>query len=151
MYSLSHPSFIWSRIKHEFQVVKANSRCLVRIGENLFFWLNVWCGDQKLVDQLNIPNEWHQSLCVRVCMFIQNHHWDIPQGQANNFASLIVLVEKLSILLSGEPGYLIWLGTDSCDLSLKEAFLFKDKTRNHPHWANSLWSIDIIPSKYLVT
>lgn len=84
-------------------------------------------------------------------MFIQNHHWDIPQGSANNFASLIVLVEKLSIPSSSDPGYLILVGTNSCDLSLKEAFLFKDKTRNHPHWANSLWSIATIPSKSLVT
>lgn len=60
------------------------------------------------------------------------------------------MVEKVNILTSGEPGCLVWLCTESGDLSPKEAFLYKEKTISHPHWAHSLWSIDITPSKSLV-
>lgn len=76
-------------------------------------------------------------------MFIQNHHQAIPQGLANQFPYLRVLVEKVSITSSSEPDYIIWLGANSHVSYLKEAF--KEKTRNHP-----LWSIDIPPSKSFV-
>jgi hypothetical protein len=60
------------------------------------------------------------------------------------------LVNKIHIPLEDKPGSLIWRLADSGDLSLKTAFLFKSHLSPQLHWAKSIWSNDIPPSKSAV-
>jgi hypothetical protein len=46
---------------------------------------------------------------------------------------------------------LVWLAADSGALSLKDAFIFKSQIHPKLHLAKNIWSIDIPPSKSLVS
>jgi hypothetical protein len=42
------------------------------------------------------------------------------------------------------------MNTPSGDLSLKDAYLFKDNHSQKLHWAKTIWIIDIPPSRFLI-
>jgi hypothetical protein len=60
------------------------------------------------------------------------------------------LVNKIHIPLEDKPDSLVWRLANSGDLSLKAVFFFKSYSSPQLHWAKSIWSNDIPPSKFVV-
>ena len=137
-------------MKHEFSVIRENSKILIGDGENTFFWTDKW-GGPPLCDILQIPPNIHQFLQSRVSDYIQNFQWNIPWQLQTLFPNLKNLVEQVTIPVVHKCDKLIWTNSASGDLSLKEAYLFKSQHIQKIHWAKTIWSKDIPPSKALIT
>ncbi|KAI5384600.1 hypothetical protein KIW84_071560 [Lathyrus oleraceus] len=59
--------------------------------------------------------------------------------------------DRVTLPLEDKEEFLIWSVIDSECLYLMESFLFKSKVFPRLHWANLLWSKDILPSSSLVS
>lgn len=68
----------------------------------------------------------------------------------NVFPTLTLLVQQISIPAEVRQDKLIWSRNDTGVLSFKEAFLFKSQATNNLHWATTIWSKDVPPSKSLL-
>jgi ribonuclease HI len=142
-------SSIWSSIKEEFDVIKDNSVWLLGNGQNINFWHDKWCGD-PLVEQLHIPVHLRHSLSSLVSDFISNGQWTIPSQLSTMFSSLFSIVSKVSIPMEACNDKFLWQHSDSGDLELKHAYIFKSQHVQDLHWAKAIWNIAIPPSKSLM-
>jgi ribonuclease HI len=144
-------SSIWSSIKSEFNTIKENAGFVIGTGVSVNFWRDKWCGSQSIAEQLHLPHHLVHFLEAKVSDFIVDNSWHIPAETSLLFPNLIHLVSQVTIPLDQHDDNLVWLGTDSGALSLKEAFTFKSQIQSKLHWAKTIWSIDIPPSKSLVS
>ncbi|GAU35013.1 hypothetical protein TSUD_103360 [Trifolium subterraneum] len=139
-------SSIWSSIKDEFEVIMENSVWLLGNGEDINFWNDNWCGI-PLVDQFNIPAHIRHSLSSTVSDYIVNGLWNIPPQLIHAYTNLGSIVHQVIIPMEPSQDKLLWKHTDSGDLQLKEAYLFKLQQFQDLYWAKIIWSPDIPPSK----
>ncbi|GAU38423.1 hypothetical protein TSUD_396030 [Trifolium subterraneum] len=116
-------SSIWSSIKDEFAVIKDNSIWLLEHVRHL--------------------------LTSTVSDYINNGHWTFPPEMFHHF-NVINLVQQVTIPLVACQDKLLWKHTDTGDLQLKEAYFFKLQQFQDLHWAKSIWSSDIPPSKSIL-
>jgi hypothetical protein len=130
-------------------VIKDNSIWLLGNGENINFWLDKWCGD-PLVEQLHIPVQFRHSLSSSVSDFIFNGHWNIPSQLSTMFSNLNSIVSKVLIPMEACNDNFLWKHSDSGDLELKQAYIFKSQHVQDLHWAKQIWNIAIPPSKSLM-
>jgi mannosylglycoprotein endo-beta-mannosidase len=123
---ISHHIFssIWSSVISEFDVIMDNSSWLLGNGVNINFWNDNWCGT-SLVEQLNIPAHTSPMLTSSVSDYIQNGLWEIPSTLTAMFSNLRSIVSQVTIPMFHTDDKLIWRHTDSGELELKEAYLFK--------------------------
>ncbi|XP_024636247.1 uncharacterized protein [Medicago truncatula] len=142
-------SSLWSSVKQEFSIIRENSKILIGDGENTLFWTDKW-GGPPLCDILQIPPNIHHLLKSRVSDYIQNYQWNIPWQLQTLFPNLKNLVEQVTIPVVHKCDKLVWTNSASGDLSLKEAYLFKSQHIQNIHWAKTIWSKDIPPSKSLI-
>jgi hypothetical protein len=68
----------------------------------------------------------------------------------DNFPNLKQLLKQVTIPLEHKSDALAWKESDSGDLSLKQAYMFKDHQLPQLHWAKLIWCKDIPQSKSLV-
>ncbi|CAJ2635999.1 unnamed protein product [Trifolium pratense] len=141
-------STIWSGVKAEFNVVLENSRFIIGGGSTVNFWRDTWCGDVSLEHSLQITDM--QLLHTKVKEMIQNHQWHIPPEIEVRFPNLMHMLEHITIPLEDKPDSLAWKHSDSGDLTLRQAYLFKDHQLPQLQWAKTIWCKDIPPSKSLV-
>ncbi|PNY03176.1 ribonuclease H [Trifolium pratense] len=141
-------STIWSGVKAEFNVVLENSRFIIGDGSTVNFWRDTWCGDVSLEHSLQITDM--QLLHTKVKEMIQNHQWHIPPEIEVRFPNLMHMLEHITIPLEDKPDSLAWKHSDSGDLTLRQAYLFKDHQLPQLQWAKTIWCKDIPPSKSLV-
>ncbi|GAU35044.1 hypothetical protein TSUD_30100 [Trifolium subterraneum] len=141
-------SSLWSSVKAEYNVVLENSHFIIGDGSTIYFWSDIWCGDHSLAQSLQFPDG--HMLEAKVSDFIQNHQWHLTPEIEGSFPNLRQIVEKVTIPLEHKPDALAWRDSDFGDLSLKQTYLFKDHLQPQLHWAKSIWSNDIPPSKSLV-
>jgi ribonuclease HI len=139
-------SSIWSGIKNEFAVINDNCVWLLGDGSHINFWVDNWCGD-SLVEQLGIPAHLHHLLTSSVSDFIVNGRWNIPVQLSLMFPNLYSIISTVSIPLESSQDRFLWKHTDSGDLDLKQAYIFKNQQVQELHWAKQIWNIDIPPSK----
>ncbi|KAK2364421.1 hypothetical protein QL285_089294 [Trifolium repens] len=142
-------SSLWSSIKEEFGVIKDNSVWLLGNGANINFWLDNWCGD-PLAEQLHIPVPLRGSLSSTVSDFICNGQWSIPSPLLAMFSNLHAIISKVLIPLEACNDRFLWKHTDSGDLELKQAYIFKCQQVQDLHWAKQIWNVAIPPSKSLM-
>jgi hypothetical protein len=117
-------SSLWCGVKDEFSVIMDNSTWLLGDGKDICCWTDSWCGP-PLADQLHIPDHITHLLSSRVCDFIVNGNWLIPDQLAQLFPNLYSLISHVTIPLVPDKDKLLWMHSDDGDLQLKEAYLFK--------------------------
>jgi ribonuclease HI len=142
-------SSIWSGIKKELGVIHDNSVWLLGNGANINFWVDKWCGD-PLVEQLGIPLHLHHLLNSSVSDYISNGQWNIPPQLSLMFTTLPSIVAAVAIPMEHDNDRLLWRHTDSGELDLKQAYVFKSQHAQELHWAKQIWNVDIPPSKSLM-
>jgi ribonuclease HI len=140
-------SSIWSSVKEEFSVITDNAIWLLGNGEDINFWNDNWCGT-TLVDFFNIPSQIGQNLSSSVSDYIVDGSWSFPPQLLQNY-NFSIITQRVTIPLDAVQDNLVWMHTDSGNLQLKDAFLFKSQQLQDLHWANVIWSPDIPPSKSL--
>jgi ribonuclease HI len=123
-----------------------NSSWLLGNGVNINFWNDNWCGT-SLVEQLNIPAHTRPMLTSSVSDYIQNGLWEIPSTLTAMFSNLRSIVSQVTIPMFHTDDKLIWRHTDSGELELKEAYLFKMQQYQELHWAKLIWNPAIPPSR----
>ncbi|KAK2426577.1 hypothetical protein QL285_025231 [Trifolium repens] len=73
----------------------------------------------------------------------------IPSQLSQAFPTLNNLVQQITIPFEQPQDKLLWQHSDSGVLSLKDAYSFTSRHVQNLHWAKSIWSPDIQPSKSL--
>ncbi|MCI37758.1 GDSL esterase/lipase, partial [Trifolium medium] len=81
-------------------------------------------GGQSLAQSLQLTDV--HLFDTKVNEFIQNHQWHLPPEIEVSFPNLRHMMEQVTIPLEYKPNTLAWKDSDSGDLSLKQAYLFKD-------------------------
>jgi hypothetical protein len=140
-------SSIWSSVIDEYSVIIENSIWLLGNGEDINFWNDNWCGT-SLVDFFNIPSQIGQNLSSTVSDFIVNGSWSFPPRLLQNY-NFSFITQRAIIPIDASHDKLLWIHTDSGNLQLKDAYLFKLQQLQELHWAKMIWSPDIPPSKSL--
>lgn len=142
-------SSLWSSIKAENEVVLQNSSWNLGNGTLINFWRDNWCG-QPLADSFNLPTFIADNLQAKVCDFIQDYHWNIPDSVSVIFPAIKQLVKQVTIPKFCAEDKRIWTSNISGILSFKDAFLHKTPAAQQFHWAKTIWSPDIPPSKSML-
>ncbi|CAJ2667996.1 unnamed protein product [Trifolium pratense] len=142
-------SSLWSSIKNEIPVIKENSSWNVGTGQLINLWHDTWCGI-PLQQSLNIPQNVSIWLPQLVSDLILNHQWHIPPLLENMFPNLLSMVQHITLPVEETLDQLCWNNSPSGMISMKLAYDFKRKHYTPKHWAKSIWSIDIPPSKSLL-
>jgi mannosylglycoprotein endo-beta-mannosidase len=142
-------SSIWSSVKEEFEIIRENSVWSLGNGRDINFWHDCWCGN-PLVDQLQIPIHFGQSLSATVSDFIHNGQWNLPPQLTIMFSNLSSIVHNVTIPLEDYHDKLLWKHSDSGDLELKQAYSFKRQQYQDLYWAKLIWIHAIPPSKSLL-
>ncbi|GAU41182.1 hypothetical protein TSUD_89780 [Trifolium subterraneum] len=142
-------SSIWSNIKEEVSVILYNSIWLLGSGDFIRFWNDNWCGS-VLSEVFNIPSHISQSLTSSVSDYIFNGQWNLPPHLSQHYNTISYLVQQVIIPIEPSHDKLLWKQTDSGDLKLSDAYLFKVPQFQDLHWAKVIWSPDIPPSKSLL-
>ncbi|GAU27936.1 hypothetical protein TSUD_146500 [Trifolium subterraneum] len=143
-------SSIWSSIKDEFAVIMNNTFWLLGDGRDINFWNDSWCGN-PLSEQLCIPDHISHSLSSTVSDYILNGHWSFPTRLIQAFPNLSsIITSQATIPMDPSRDIILWKHTDSGDLQLKDAYLFKMQQFQDLNWAKYIWSCDIPPSKSML-
>jgi hypothetical protein len=142
-------SSIWSSVKDEFTTLMDNSTWLLGTGEDINFWNDSWCGI-PLSEHFNIPHHISSVLTSKVSDYIHNGQWNIPIQFTQAFNNINNIIQQVIIPVEPSHDKLLWNHSDSCDLQFKEAYNFKMQQFQELHWAKTIWSLDIQPSKSLL-
>jgi hypothetical protein len=126
-----------------------NTIWIIGNGEKINFWNDNWCGT-PLSDLYNIPAQTRPLLTSTVSDYLVGGHWSLPSQLTQVFNNLTYVVNQVSIPLEPDQDHLIWKLSDSGDLSLKAAHLFKMQNCHDVHWAKLIWNTAIPPSKSLL-
>lgn len=95
---------------------------------------------QPIVEILDIPNQDHGSLQSSVAYFIKDGAWCIPASLANHFPNLSAEISSISIPLFDAQDYLILTGSESGNLSLKDAYSFLSPASAMVPWSKLIWN-----------
>jgi hypothetical protein len=60
------------------------------------------------------------------------------------------MVNQVTLPSPHREDMLVWNLSNSGDLTFKDEFLHKSRHGQASHWANTIWSVDIPPSKSLI-
>lgn len=142
-------SSVWCSIKSEFSVIIENSSWIVGDGQLVNFWNDNW-SSQILANTLNPNPIISDHLEARVCDFLLDYQWNIPNYLQNIFPIIGQLTQQVTIPKVPIEDYLSWNHSKSGYLSLKDAYCFKSFPTQHVHWAKIIWSPDIPPSKSML-
>ncbi|XP_045794076.1 uncharacterized protein LOC123888954 [Trifolium pratense] len=142
-------SSLWSSIKSEMSVIKENSCWKVGTGHNINLWNDPWCG-VPLAQSLHIHQSVINGLLQQVSDIILNQQWHIPPSLNHMFPNLKNLVHHITLPVDCSSDQLCWNHSSSGTISWKLAYEFKRKKLITRHWARSIWSNDIPPSKSLL-
>lgn len=85
-----------------------------------------------------------------VCDFILENRWNLPPHFSSAFPKIRSLVNNEIIPISPQNDELVWKETTNGQLSLKDTYIFKANSFQELHWAKSIWSLYIPPSKSLL-
>lgn len=143
-------SSLWSSMKNEYPTILENSSWLLGNGEHIRFWSDNWCG-VNIADSLHIPQNISEFLSAPVKDFIVNSTWCIPNSMQQASPHIYQLIHSITIPKVPLDDRLVWKWTNTGNLTLKEAFLHKTASDQKLNWAKIIWSVDIPPSKSLVS
>lgn len=119
---------------------------LLADGQKINFWTNAWL-DRSIVDILSIPSSLHACLKARVCDFIHDGARVIPPTLATRSPQLSSNIMRMPIPLLAGQDKIVWQGTDSGDLTFKDAYYSMSPSGQSVSWGNTVWSQFIPPSK----
>ncbi|XP_024632903.1 uncharacterized protein [Medicago truncatula] len=142
-------SSLWRSMKSELFISSANSTWLIGDGTFINFWNDSWCGE-PLSHQLHLNPHISGHLFAKVCDFIHNGKWEVPQFLLAYFPTLANLVSQVTLPMHPTSDRWIWKHSNNGELSLKEAYVFKAYHSQKVKWSKAIWSYDIPPSKSLV-
>jgi len=77
-------------------VIKENSRWIVGDGAEINFWLDAWCGD-PLIQTLNLKSSQISSFPLKLCNYIHDFHWHLPEEVTHLIPNLDLLVAQVTI------------------------------------------------------
>jgi len=140
-------SSIWSSIKSEFNVMMENSSWLLGDGSKIHFWTDNWCGTPL---NIYLSNDEIVDDNILVSDYIHNNSWNLPDHFSVDFHEVWNHVQQVTISLQHKEDELVWCATASGNLTFKYAYNFIDVPSQHVHWAKSIWSPNIPPSKSLL-
>lgn len=89
-------SSIWSGIKNEFNIVKENTSWVIGDGKSINFWKDQWCGE-PIIQILHLTNSQIQNYPQKLCDFVQNDHWAIPNDILQEFPPIRLLTSQVNI------------------------------------------------------
>lgn len=119
-------SSLWSSIKEEYVVIQDNSIWLLGDGRDINFWNDPWFGD-SISHLLNIPNTTRNLFTSTVNEYILNGQWHLPSQFIQSFPDIAQLIQNVPIPISSKKDQLMWKHSDTSDLLLKEAYIFKNQ------------------------
>jgi len=125
-------SSLWSSCKSEYSTCILNSQMLLGSGNSINFWKDTWCGPPLSV-ALNLPPAAIPHLSSYVSDFISDFVWSIPHSVQMTFPNLRNIVSKIIIPKVTTNDKLIWIKSNSGDLTLKDAFMFKSDVGQKSH------------------
>jgi hypothetical protein len=139
-------SSLWSSFKSENDLVVQNSSWNLGDGNSINFWRDNWCST-NLAAHFNLPSYISDHLQAKVCDFIGQNQWKIPGYVSNAFLNITSLILDVTIPNFPTLDQKVWNLNVSGALTLKDAYLLKSPQSQHFHWAKTIWSPDIPPSK----
>jgi len=86
----------------------------------------------------------------KVCDFIYNGQWEVPQFLLAYFPTLANLVSQVTLPIHPTFDRWLWKHSNNGELSLKEAYLFKASQSHKVKWSKAYLVFYIPPSKFLV-
>lgn len=99
-------------------------------------------------DMLLIPDSVQQCIHPKVYDFISS--WSIPPSILSRSPNFAAKIGQTHIPLFEAFDYLVWEGTDSGTLSLKEAFLHLKPVHSSFSWGKLTWNSSIPPSRSFI-
>ncbi|GAU43411.1 hypothetical protein TSUD_398880 [Trifolium subterraneum] len=98
----------------------------------------------------HIPSHVGHYLTSTVSDYLVNGQWFFPAFFYQHFNALCGIVQQVTIPIEPAQDKLLWKHTDTCELQLSDAYLFKLQPFQELHWAKLIWNPDIPPSKSLL-
>jgi len=126
-----------------------NTSWRVGDGRKINLWLDSWCGN-SLANIYSIPPQTLQTLPVYVSNFIDNHQWKILEELNQTYPNLRNLAAQVILPKHNTADKLVWQHTNNGELTLKDAYSFKNNSYPKLNWAKNIWSKDIPPSRSLL-
>lgn len=126
-------SSILPGLKWVMEDVKQNSRWLVRTGEKISVWKDVWIKDKPLCELFPEDDYINNNMEIKVEDLINNGQWLIPHKMLDFFQ-----VEELPVIENFEDKR-VWTGTLSGEFSVSSA---TERIRSHcdkEEWAKKIW------------
>jgi len=125
---------------------QSNSFWLIGNGKQVNFWTDNWCGEPlSYVYQIN--EHLVSQLPTKVCDYIQNFQWNIDDNLHNIFPNLRNLASQVTLSASDTPDVIMWEHTPNGELSLVDAYNFKNQHSPKLPWTSQVWNRDIPPTK----
>lgn len=114
-------SSIWPGLKKCANVVTEHLAWQIDDGTSVNFWHDLWLPD-RVLHLLHIPTDLHQEFQSKVCSFIRNSTWLIPDAFANRFPQVAEAINRIALPISPCPDRMVWSTSKSGDLSFKDAY-----------------------------
>lgn len=146
---VSHFSSLQSGIKSEFLTLLDNSNQLVGNGGVINFWHDNQCG-VILAESSNLNQQQIDQYPKNLNAYIHDFRWSFLDDLSHLIPNLRNLVAQVTIPIICRRDRLVWNHNSKGDLTLKDAYHFKQTHLPKVNWAKLIWYADIPPSKYLL-
>lgn len=81
--------------------------------------------------------------------YILNGQWHLPSQFIQSFPDIAQLIQNVPIPISSKIDQLMWKHSDTGDLLLKEAYIFKNQEFQDLQWPMFIWCKEIPPARSL--
>lgn len=118
-------SSIWLGIKRFYNIVIRNSVWQIGDGSSINFWKDSWL-PQPVVDLIGIPEHMQENLTANISDFIHNRTWNFPSDLCRKpgITLFSCCCCKVVIPLFDETDHLVWMPSNSGNLTFKDAYHF---------------------------
>lgn len=108
-------------------------------GSQVNFWTDDWIS-HPIADLTQVPAQFHDELKAKDKDFIVDNAWIILDELENRFPDVYNEIQQTVIPFISCADQLIWQGTETGELSFKEAFSFLNPSTHPTSWGKLLWS-----------
>lgn len=121
-------------------------RWIIGDGCSINFWKDRWLS-QAIVDFLQIPQSLQRLFQTNVKDFLIDGEWIVPHWLLDRNSVLKEELKQIVIPKFQAEDELIWSGTNSGTLSLKDAYAMIHSANVSLQWPTLIWSRAVPPSK----
>lgn len=134
-------------------MVIENTKWLIGNGAKINFWLHTWL-EEPIVSTLKVPTKFHNHLKIKVMDWLVGQTWSIPPNVLTAFPTLMPMIAKANINYNDNvvqiQDNLIWKGSKTGILSLKQAYVVFNKSGSLVNWDKLIWNKQVPPSHAMV-